>query len=91
MLSVWLALLIIDDDVEQLEEQLHRSKRAKLVRRQRRSWDLFVQPMLADKTSRQRYRLEYDDFMVLVGLLRPKLERDARMGGLRNGAVPVEF
>lgn len=91
LLSVWLALLIIDDDVEQEEEQLHRRKRAKLVRRQRRAWDLFVQPMLADKTFRQRYRLDYDDFMVLVGLLRPKLERDARMGGLRNGAVPVEF
>ena len=90
LLTALLALLIVDGDSEDEEEEPPR-KRGKLVRRQRRAWDDFVRPMLADKTFRRRYRLSHDDFNVLVGLLRPKLERNSHMGGLRNGAIPVEF
>lgn len=35
--------------------------------------------------------MEHTDFIVLVGMLRPKLQRDAKMGALRNGAIPVEY
>lgn len=47
--------------------------------------------MLADKTYRRRYRLSHDDSNVLVGLLRPKLESNSRMGGLRDRSIPVEL
>ncbi|CAM9584259.1 unnamed protein product, partial [Ectocarpus sp. 8 AP-2014] len=59
--------------------------------RERRSWASYIKPMLGDGTFKGRFRMELDDFMVLVELLREDLQRDARMGALRNGAVPVEY
>ncbi|CAN0160603.1 unnamed protein product [Pylaiella littoralis] len=35
--------------------------------------------------------MDHDDFMDLVDMLRPELERNLHMGSLRNGAVPVEY
>ncbi|CAN0431183.1 unnamed protein product [Pylaiella littoralis] len=47
--------------------------------------------MLGDRTFKGRFRMEHGDFMTLVEHLRPELERDTAMGGLRNGAIPVEY
>lgn len=66
-------------------------RRGNLVRRERRSWHTYVKPMLEDGTFRQRFRMSYGDFMSLVDILRPKLQRDEKMGSLRNGCIPVEF
>lgn len=66
-------------------------RRAPLIPRKRISWATYTKPMLADKTFKGRFRMGYDDFMALTELLRPDLQRDEKMGALRNGAVPVEY
>ncbi|CAN0452101.1 unnamed protein product, partial [Pylaiella littoralis] len=65
--------------------------RSTLIRRQRRSWAAYSKPLLADGTFRSSFRMDHDDFMDLVDMLRPELERNPHMGSLRNGAVPVEY
>ncbi|CAN0478719.1 unnamed protein product, partial [Ascophyllum nodosum] len=65
--------------------------RSSLVPRERRVWSEYIRPMLADRTFRLRFRMEYEDFICLVTWLRPALERDRKMGNLRNGAIPVEY
>lgn len=89
-LSQLLDLMSVLDVLEELEppESNHRST---LMLRERRSWASYIKPMLGDGTFKGRFRMEHDDFMVLVELLRNDLQRDARMGALRNGAVPVEY
>ena len=80
------------DDLE-IEEQLMQigiKRRKTLLVRKRRIWADCTRPMLGDKTFQERFCMENADFMVLVELLRPSLEQDARMGGLRNIAIPVE-
>ena len=80
------------DDLE-MDEQLMQTgiKRGKtLLVRKRRTWADYTRPMLGDKKFPERFRMEHADFMVLVELLRPSLERDARMEALRNVAIPVE-
>lgn len=47
--------------------------------------------MLGDGTFKGRFRMGHDDFMALADLLRTDLQRDEKMGGLRNGAIPVEY
>ncbi|CAN0577697.1 unnamed protein product, partial [Ectocarpus sp. 12 AP-2014] len=61
------------------------------VYRERRSFYTYVRPMVEDNTFRKRFRMDYTDFMALADILRPKLQRDEKMGALRNGAIPVEF
>ncbi|CAM9682616.1 unnamed protein product, partial [Ascophyllum nodosum] len=65
--------------------------RSSLVPRERRVLSEYIRPMLADRTFRLRFRMEYEDFICLVTWLRPALERDRKMGNLRNGAIPVEY
>ncbi|CAM9097321.1 unnamed protein product, partial [Laminaria digitata] len=60
-------------------------------RRERPSWRAYAQPLIDNGTFLERFRMEHEDFMVLVEMLRAELWRDAGMGALRNGAVPVEF
>ncbi|CAN0503667.1 unnamed protein product [Laminaria digitata] len=67
------------------------TRRCSLLARTRRPWPDYIRPMLGDKTFKDRFRMEHDDFMSLVELFRPALQRDAKMGFLRNGAVPVEY
>lgn len=69
----------------------HVVRRGALLPRERRPWSAYIKPMLGDKTFKDRFRMEHEDFMVLVELLRPALERNSKMGALRNGAVPVEY
>ena len=76
--------------IEELEPNIIR-RRSLLILRTRRPWATYIRPMLGDGTFKYRVRLDYDGFMVLVELLRPSLQRDAKMGALRNGAVPVEY
>lgn len=64
---------------------------AKLVHRERRPWTTYIKPMLDDKSFRQRFRMTHEEFIDLVEMLRPTLQRDEKMGALRNGAIPVEF
>ncbi|CAN0179766.1 unnamed protein product, partial [Ectocarpus fasciculatus] len=61
------------------------------VYRERRSFYTYVRPMVEDNTFRRRFRMDYTDFMALADILRPKLQRDEKMGALRNGSIPVEF
>ncbi|CAB1107655.1 unnamed protein product [Ectocarpus sp. CCAP 1310/34] len=65
--------------------------RDKFVRRERRSWYTYAKPMVQDGTFRLRFRMDYTEFALLADMLRPKLERNERMGALRNGVIPVEF
>lgn len=74
-----------------MDEEEPPIRRRGFVRRQRRSWDTYVRPMLDDGTFRQRFRMDHAEFQTLVGILRPKLQRNDKMGDLRNGAIPVEF
>lgn len=46
---------------------------------------------ISDYTFRQRFRVDVEDFMYVVELLRPVLERDARQGARRNSSVGVEL
>lgn len=89
-LSRLLDILSITDSLNALEPSLvkHRST---LVPRQRRSFAAYIKPMLLDKSFSLRFRMEYDDFKVLVEHLRPALKRNEKMGALRNGTIPVEF
>ena len=76
---------------EQLIMQPGIKRRKTLLVRKRRTWADYTRPMLGDETFPERFRMEHADFMVLVELLRPSLQRDARMGALRNGAISVEY
>lgn len=58
-------------------------RRKALMPRKHIPWATDTKPMLGDGTS-------YDDSMVLVEL-RKDLEREVRIGELRNGAIPVEY
>lgn len=81
-------------DLEEMElEELDPNivRRRSLLKRERRSWETYIRPMLGDKTFKDRFRMEHEDFMALVELLRSSLQRDVKMGALRNGAVPVEY
>ncbi|CAN0271982.1 unnamed protein product, partial [Hapterophycus canaliculatus] len=66
-------------------------RRSTLLLRERRLWEEYIKPMLSDETFRGRFRMQHDDFMVLVELLRPALARDEKVGALRNGAIAVEY
>ena len=76
-------------EIEELESYIIR--RRSLLRREKRPFETYIRPMLGDNTFKDRFRMEHEDFMVLVELLRPSLQRDVKMGALRNGAVPVEY
>ncbi|CAN0288257.1 unnamed protein product, partial [Pylaiella littoralis] len=65
--------------------------RSTLIRRDRRSWAVYSEPILADGSFRPSFRMGHDEFMVLVDMLRPELERSPHMGRLRNGSLPVEY
>ena len=75
--------------IEELEPNIIR--RRSLLIGERRPFETYIRPMLGDNTFKDRFRMEHEDFMVLVDLLRPSLQRDVKMGALRNGAVPVEY
>ena len=92
MLIALLTMLLLDDDEDEEPEPQLRSKRSKLIRRERRPWSTYVQPLLDDKnTFRNRFHVGHEDFTVLAEVLRPALAKDEKMGALRNGAVPVEY
>ena len=76
--------------IEELESNIIR-RRSLLILRTRRPLATYIRPMLGDGTSKDRFRLDHNDSMVLVELLRTPLQRDAKMGALRNGAVPGEY
>lgn len=84
-----MGVLSIVHDVDALYPQ--RRRRSTLVPRERRPFDTYIKPMLLDNTFSMRFRMEYDDFKVLVEYLRPTLKRNQQMGGLRNGTIPVEY
>lgn len=84
-------LLTVMDNLDTLENSQVIKHRSTLMMRERRPWTLYIKPMLGDGTFKGRFRMDHDDFMVLVDHLRPVLERNATMGALRNGAVPVEY
>ncbi|CAM9919214.1 unnamed protein product, partial [Hapterophycus canaliculatus] len=78
-------ILMHDDDDEEPVP------RGVLVQRERPSWFDYVRPMVLDSSFRRRFRMDFTDFSALADLLHPRLEKDERVGSLRNGAVPVEF
>lgn len=92
MLSMAALLLIeaIDDDPPSPPPA---STRDRPFQREWRDRGTYIRPMIADGTFRRRFRMEYEDFTALVGLVRAALdERDDEMGALRNGAIPpVEY
>lgn len=89
-LSELLDLLALLNDLDELALPAVKP-RSTLVHRERRPFAQYIQPMLADGTFSGRFRMEYEDFKILVEYLRPALQRDERMGALRNGAIPVEY
>lgn len=89
-LSQLLDLLAVLDDLDELEDAPVKP-RSTLLPRQRRPFAEYIKPMLADGTFSGRFRMPYEDFKVLVEYLRPALQRDEKMGALRNGAIPVEY
>jgi len=88
-MSTLLGLLSVVDNVDTLYPR--KKRRSTLVLRERRSFAEYIKPMLLDKTFSLRFRMEYDDFKVLVELLRPSLQKNEVMGSMRNGAIPVEY
>lgn len=80
---VMIMVLMDEDDAPQI--------RGDFVYRERRSWYTYAKPMVEDGTFRLRFRMDYTEFADLADMLRPKLERDEKMGALRNGVIPVEF
>ncbi|CAN0563439.1 unnamed protein product, partial [Ectocarpus sp. 12 AP-2014] len=82
--------LAILDNLSALDPPSKRS-RSTLVARVRRPFETYIKPMLQDHTFSLRFRMEYDDFRVLVDHLRPALQKNEKMGLLRNGAIPVEY
>ncbi|CAN0370138.1 unnamed protein product, partial [Ectocarpus sp. 12 AP-2014] len=85
LLQLLLVMILTDDDSD---APAHRGN---FVYRERRSFYTYVRPMVEDNTFRKRFRMDYTDFMALADILRPKLQRDEKMGALRNGSIPVEF
>lgn len=82
---------VIDElDMEHEIKPNIRRRRA-LLTRTRRPWPEYIRPMLGDNNFTDLFRMEHDDFMALVELPRPALHRDAKMGALRSGAMPVEY
>ncbi|CAB1101963.1 unnamed protein product [Ectocarpus sp. CCAP 1310/34] len=65
--------------------------RSTLVARERRPFETHIKPLLQDHTFSVRFRMEYDDFRVLIDHLRPALHKNEKMGLLRIGAIPVEY
>lgn len=91
-LALLLDLLALIDALDELDTAYPKKRRRKpLMPRQRVPWSTYTRPMLGDGTFKGRFRMDYDDFMVLVELLRNDLQRNVAMGNLRNGAVPVEY
>ncbi|CAB1107031.1 unnamed protein product [Ectocarpus sp. CCAP 1310/34] len=88
--SSLLDALAILDNLSALDPPSMRS-RSTLVARVRRPFETYIKPMLQDHTFSMRFRMEYDDFRVLVDHLRPALQKNEKMGLLRNGAIPVEY
>lgn len=89
-----LDLLDLLDQLDDLDSRVETDpimRRSALLHRQRRPWDLYIRPMLGDKTFADRFRMEHEDFLKLVEVLRPALQRNEKMGALRNGAIPVEY
>ncbi|CAN0494294.1 unnamed protein product, partial [Hapterophycus canaliculatus] len=88
-----LDVLLLIEAIEAIEEleKLRVKRRRSLMLRERRPWALYIKPMLGDDTFKGRFRMQHDDFMALAELLRPVLQREPKMGALRNGAVPVEY
>ncbi|CAM9474244.1 unnamed protein product [Ectocarpus sp. 4 AP-2014] len=70
-----------------MEEDDAPETRGDFVYRERRSWYTSAKPMVEDVT----FRLRFTEFADLADVLRPKLERDEKMGALRIGVIPVEF
>lgn len=91
VLRVWYMLHTMCTLQEHMDKTQAPKRRGKLVRRDRRPWETYIQPMLQDDSFKGRFRMGFDDFNTLVRLLRPALERNKEMGCLRNGTVPVEF
>jgi len=88
--SSLLDILSVLDSIDELDA-LEKKRRSSLVPRERRPFAEYIKPMLQDHTFSMRFRMDYDDFMVLVDRLRPALTKDEGVGRLRNGAVPVEY
>lgn len=66
-------------------------RRSALLPRKRRPWATYIRPMLGNGTVKNRFRVAHENLKALVELLRPALQRNERMGALRNGAIPVEY
>ncbi|CAM9404269.1 unnamed protein product, partial [Ascophyllum nodosum] len=90
-LSRLMDLLTVMNNLDTLENSQVIKHRSTLMVGESRAWALYINPTLGDGTFKGRFRMHHDDFMVLVDHLRPELERNATMGALRNGAVPVEY
>ncbi|CAM9564571.1 unnamed protein product, partial [Ectocarpus fasciculatus] len=90
-LSAVLDILALIDELDEIDASPAVKKRSALMARKRVPWATYIKPMLGDGTFKGRFRMGHDDFMVLVDLLRADIERDTRMGELRNGAIPVEY
>lgn len=90
-LSAVLDVLALIDELDEIDASPAVKKRSALMARKRVPWATYIKPMLGDGTFKGRFRMGHDDFMVLVDLLREDIERDTRMGELRNGAIPVEY
>jgi len=78
------------DTIDALDST-EKKRRSALVARERRPFADYIRPMLQDKTFEMRFRMDYPEFLVLAGLLRPALTKDDKMGRLRNGTIPVEY
>lgn len=85
-----LEIVSMAEDMDELESN-EKKTRSTLLPRERRSWVEYIKPMLGDGTFKRRFRMDHEHFVVLVDLVRPALQRNEKMGALRNGAVPVEF
>lgn len=86
-LAVMIVVLVVSKGTGLVDTQARGVRvRCSLHPRTQREWKGYIRPIF-----RQKFYMEHRDFMVFVELLRPRLERNARMGALRNGAVPIEW